>query len=315
MVAHVFTRDLTLNGFKVGAVGSRSRKTASAFADGGAWGVPFDIPHRHGSYQDLVADDDVDVIYVATPNSLHAEHALLALEAGKHVLVEKPFAMNKDEAEVVFAAAARRGRVALEAMWTRWLPHMHRIREILSEGALGQVASVLVDNDDLLPDDPMHRTQRPELGGGALLDLGVYAVSFVADILGAPSDIRAMATATANGVDGRLGAVLAHPSGAMATIHTQLDGRGPRTAAIVGTDARIEIDSVWYTPSGFTVMDPDGRVIERFESEVTGRGMQYQAEEMERLVRDGATEGSILSPAESISIMGTLDAIRQQIAS
>jgi len=227
------------------------------------------------------------------------------------VLVEKPFALDADEAAAIEDAASQHGVIALEAMWTRWLPHMRRIREILDQGQLGGVTSLLVDNDDLLPSDPLHRTRRPELGGGALLDLGIYALSFASDVLGTPSEVRAIATPTPTGVDGRLAVLLGHPNGAIASIHTQLDGRGPRTAAIVGTQARIEIDSIWYTATGFTVKDPDDVIVERFEAPVTGRGMQFQATEMERLIREGRSSSDILPPAETVSIMRTLDTIRR----
>ena len=306
-IARLFTSDLNLTGFTVSAVGSRTQETADAFA------AAHGIPRAHGSYEALVSDPEVDAIYVSTPHPYHAEGALLALEHGKHVLVEKPFTINAPEARRVVDLAGEKGLVVLEAMWTRWLPHMVRVRELIASGALGEVRAVIADHDQRLPTDPTHRLQDPVLGGGALLDLGIYPVSFAWDVLGAPSSVHAISTPTATGVDRQTAIVLGYPGGEQALIHTLLDARGPSTAVVIGTEARIEIDPVWYTPTSFSLLDPADAVLERFEAEVPGRGMQFQAAELERLVADGVTAGEILPPEESVAIMGTLDEVRRQI--
>lgn len=306
-IARAFTTDLNLTGFTVSAVGSRTQAAADAFA------ATHGIPRAHGGYEALAADPDVDVIYVSTPHPFHAEGALLALEHGKHVLVEKPFTLNAAEARQVVDLAAAKGLVVLEAMWTRWLPHMVRVRELIAAGALGEVRAVLADHDQKLPLDPEHRIQNPALGGGALLDLGIYPVSFAWDVFGAPSSVHAISSPTATGVDRQTAIILGYPGGEQAVLHTQLDARGPSTAAVIGTEARIQIDPVWYTPTSFSLIDPSDAVIERFEQKVPGRGMQFQAAELERLVAAGAIAGSILPPEQSVAIMGTLDEIRRQI--
>jgi predicted dehydrogenase len=305
-IAADFTRDLQLVGATVAAVGSRDPAKAEQFA------ARFGIPRSHGGYEDLVSDPDVDVVYVATPNHLHGTNALLALEAGKHVLVEKPFALNVGEARIVVDRARELGLVVLEAMWTRWMPHMIRIRELARSGALGDLRGLIADHSLKLPDDPAHRVRAPELGGGALLDLGIYPVSFAWDLFGAPDRVMAMSTRAPTGVDAGTSILLGYPR-AQATLHTMLDARGPITATVIGTEARIEIDSFWYFPNSFTVYDSAGRVTERFEQEVPGRGMQFQAVEMERLVAAGLVSGDILPPEQSVAIMGTLDTIRRQI--
>lgn len=306
-IARLFTSDLNLTDRAVTAVGSRTQESADAFAS------TFGIPRAHGSYEALAADPEVDVIYVSTPHPFHAEGARLALEHGKHVLVEKPFTLNAAEARAVVDLAAAKGLVVLEAMWTRWLPHMVRVRELLATGALGEVRAVLADHDQKLPVNPEHRLQNPALGGGALLDLGIYPVSFAWDVFGAPSSVHAISSPTATGVDRQTAIIFGYPGGEQAVLHTQLDARGPSTATIIGTEARIQIDPVWYTPTSFSLIDPSDAVIERFEQEVPGRGMQFQAFELERLVAEGATGGEVLPPEQSVAIMGTLDEIRRQI--
>lgn len=306
-IAHAQTTDLIGNGFTVTAVGSRSQANADSFAR------EFGIRTAHGSYESLVADPNVDVIYVSTPHPFHAANALLALNAGKHVLVEKPFATNAAAAREVVALAEARQLIVLEAMWTRFLPHMVRIREIIAAGTLGAVRTLIADHGQLLPADPEHRIRNPALGGGALLDLGIYPVSFAYDLFGSPSSVQASASMTATGVDRQTAILFGYGDGQQAVLQTALDALGPNTASIIGMAGRIEIESVWYSPTSFTVYGSDNAVIERFEQPVANRGMQYQAWELERLARAGLTASEILPPEESVRIIETLDQIRRQI--
>ncbi len=306
-IAHLQTTDLIGNGFTVTAVGSRSQASADAFA------AEFAIPTAHGSYEALVADPDVDVIYVSTPHLFHAANALLALRAGKHVLLEKPFTLTAAEATEVVETARANRLVVLEAMWTRYLPHMLRIREIIAAGTLGDVRTLIADHNQKLPRDPQHRVNNPELGGGALLDLGIYPVSFAFDLFGLPSTVQALAAKTETGVDRQTAIVFGYGEGQQALLHAALDARGPSTAVIIGTEGRIEIDPVWYAPTTFTVFDSEDAIIERFEQKITHRGMQFQAWELERLIEAGQTAGDILPPEETVQIMETLDEIRRQI--
>lgn len=306
-IAHAFAADLRTAGLDLVAVGSRSQASAEAFA------TKFDIARAHSSYEALVTDPDVDIIYVSTPHPMHHAGAKLALEHGKHVLVEKPFTLNRAEAEDLQRIATERGLLLMEAMWTRYLPHMVRIREIVASGALGEIRAVTADHTQKLSADPAHRLNALELGGGALLDLGIYPVSFMWDILGAPETITSSARLGETGADAEVATIMTHAGGAVSTTLSSSRAAGPNTAAIIGTEARIEIDRVWYTPTSFRVVGPDGEVREQYESHTDGRGMQFQAIAAERLVRDGIPEGDILPIAESVAIMGTLDEIRAQI--
>lgn len=307
MIAHAFTADLRTAGREVVAVGSRRAEAAEAFA------AEFSIPRAHRSYEALVADPDVDIVYIATPHTSHAENALLALDAGKHVLVEKPFTLTAAEAERVRDAARERGLLAMEAMWTRYLPHMVRIREIIASGVLGEIRAVFADHTQSLPTDPAHRLNALELGGGALLDLGVYPVSFAWDMLGAPETVTARGRLSETGADTEVATIMVHGSGAVSTSLSSSRAAGPNTAHIVGTEARIDIDRVWYNATSFRVTAPDGTVREEYRSDIAGRGMQYQALAAEEVVASGRLDSGELPLDETVAIMGTLDDVRRQI--
>ncbi|PNH83800.1 Gfo/Idh/MocA family protein [Arthrobacter sp. AFG20] len=306
-IAGLQTQDLAENGFKVQAVGSRNAESSNAFSE------KFAIPAAHASYEALVADPDVDVVYVASPHTYHHAHALLALNAGKHVLVEKPFTINAREAQEIFALAEAKGLVALEAMWSRFLPHMIRLREIIAEGSLGQIRKVTASHNQNLPKDPAHRLNDPALGGGALLDLGVYPVSFAIDVLGMPDTIRASASMTATGVDRQTAAIFEYADGQQALLDCALDIASNNRAVVIGTEGWIDIESTWYNPTPFTWFDNAGNVLEKFDQPVTSRGMQFQAAEMERLVSEGLTAGTVLPPSGSVAVMAAMDEIRRQI--
>jgi predicted dehydrogenase len=303
----LFVKDLLLTGHAVTAVGSRTQARADDFAK------EFGIGTAHGSYEALVADPNVDIIYIATPHPQHASAAKLALDAGKHILVEKAFTINAHEAAEIVHLAAAKNLVVLEAMWTRFLPHMRRIRAIIAAGTLGEIRSVTADHRQKLPDDPKHRLNALELGGGALLDLGIYPISFAWDILGRPASIKASATFRETGADAQVATIFHYASGAMATTLSSSDSAGPNQASVVGTKGRIEIDQVWYSPTTFRVYDNANTLVETFDGAVEGRGMQFQADEAERLIAGGMTAGEILPPSQSVAIMGTLDEIRAQI--
>lgn len=306
-IAHAFASDLRTAGLDLTAVGSRSAESGARFA------AEFGVPRVHGSYEELVSDPDVDIVYVSTPHPLHAENAILALEHGKHVLVEKPFTLTGAQAAAVRDVAARTGLLAMEAMWTRYLPHMIRVRELVASGALGDVRAVLADHTQKISTDPAHRLNNIDLGGGALLDLGIYPISFAWDILGAPATVTATATIGATGVDDEVATIFTHEGGALSTSLSASHAAGPNTAHIIGTEARIDIDRVWYTPTSFRLVAPDGAVLESYESHIQGRGMQFQALAAERYVASGANDSGIQPIDETVAIMGTLDEVRRQI--
>jgi predicted dehydrogenase len=237
----------------------------------------------------------------------------MALNTGKHVLVEKPFAMDARQAEEMVVLARRKGLFLLEAMWTRFLPHVVELRNLLASGMLGRVVSVQADHGQWFAENAAHRLYAPELGGGALLDLGIYPVSFASMVLGTPQKITAVADKAFTGVDGQTSALFQYASGAHAVLTTTLSAATPTRAAIVGTEARVEIDRMFFVPTSFTVIHRDGRVLKRYEQKYEGNGLREQAAELGRGVAAGLTESTILSLDETVSIMRTMDEIRRQI--
>src|SRR5579859_494834 len=308
-IAATLTADLNLtNSGRVVAVGSRHQASADRFAD------EFGIPRRHASYEALVTDPDVDVVYVATPHPMHHANALLALEAGRPVLVEKAFTMTAAEARDLVATARSKRLFLMEAMWTRFLPQTAEIRRLVAEGSLGEIVTVMADHGQWFPKDPNSRLFAPDLGGGALLDLGVYPVSFASMILGRPDRIVTMIDPAFTGVDGQTSMLFGYAGGAQAVLTCTSAARTPTRAAIVGTDARIEIDGDFYTPTSFTLIPRDGAPT-RFAQSHRGRGLRHEADEVARCLRDGLLESPLMPLDETISIMETMDAVLAQVAS
>jgi predicted dehydrogenase len=302
-IATAFATDLERTGSgEVVAVGSRTAASAEAFAE------RFGARRAHASYDALVRDPDVEAVYVATPHPMHLEPALGAIDAGKAVLVEKPFAMDAGQARAIVSRARERGVFAMEAMWTRFLPHVVAIRALLAEGALGEVVSVSADHGQWFPLDPSHRLFAPELGGGALLDLGVYPVSFASMVLGRPERIVALVDPAFTGVDGQTSMLFGYAGGAHAVLTCTSRAKSPTAATIVGTDGRIEGDGPFYSPSAFTFV-PRGGEPRRYEFEHEGIGLRHEADEVARCVRAGLLESPVMPLEETIAIAETMDAV------
>lgn len=306
-IAHTFARAVTEHtAAEVVAVGSRSRERAEQFA------VEYDIPSVHQGYEALVADPSVEAVYVASPHSEHRDHALLAIAAGKHVLVEKSFARNAAEAQEVVDAARAAGVFCMEAMWTRFLPHVVALRSVVERGEIGELVGVIADHGQAFGHmPPTHRLHNPDLAGGALLDLGVYPVSFAHDLLGVPERIQALGSKTPTGVDGQISIALGYGERVQASLHTTLWSKTATTAVVAGTEGRIEVDGSFYTPTSFRVIRNDGTWW-AFDRDVEG-GFQYQAAEVARRIAEGATESQVISLDDTLAVMRTMDEIRRQV--
>ncbi|MEU1513835.1 Gfo/Idh/MocA family oxidoreductase [Streptomyces sp. NPDC005811] len=306
-IARVFAAELAAAGLRVAAVAARDGDRAARFAR------ETGIARSHGSYEALVADPDVDAVYVATPQPFHSEHALLAIEAGRAVLVEKSFTADAPSAERLVAAARSRSVFLMEAMWTRFLPTFAELRAELARGAVGELTGVVTHHFQKLDDSPTGRHYDPALGGGAVADLGVYGISCAFHLLGPPHRITVTGSATPSGVDTSASVLMRHAGGTTSTTLTGMDTPGPNSAAVIGTEGWIELDPYWFTSTGFTVYDAGrpGRLVRRYDPPATaGRGLHFQALEVERCLRAGVPESPLAPLDESVAVMRALDEIR-----
>ncbi len=286
------------------AIGSRSQDKATAFAR------KWRIPTSYGSYETLVADPDLDVIYVATPHNLHHRHARLALEAGKNVLVEKPMALNHAQAGDLVALARSKDVFFAEALWTYFLPKFDVLAQIFELGVLGEIKSVHTEYGEFFNRD--HRIFDPRLAGGPLLDLGTYPVSLITLLMGIPDHVIGRAQFDKSGVHGQLSVILSDAKGNQGTMSTTLYGLTPTNAAIVGTDATIRFGSEFNLPGPFDLISADGRTVLHYQ-ESAGRhfeGLFYEAAEVARCISSGRTETSYRPIETTLEMMNTLDLIR-----
>ena len=297
-IAREFAQDVQAHTeMAISAVGSRTKEKAASFLDNVT---------AFGSYEELV-NSDIDAIYVATPHQLHAENTILALNAGKPVLCEKPFAVNSFQAKEMAHTAQTNNLLLMEAMWTRYLPHIQKVRELMHE--LGEVINVQADHGQSLMS--IKRLTDPNYAGGALLDLGIYPISFSYFVFGAPEKISAKSVIE-NGVDLQTSAIFEYSGGRQAVINTVMNAKTPTAASINGTNARLELATSFYRPTDMRLIYNDGRVVE-FKNEYRGHGLREQAIYFEKMLISGKKDSELLPISESVSIMETMDEIRNQI--
>lgn len=287
------------------AVGSRQQATADAFGD------KLGVRTRHGSLEALANDPEIDVIYIATPHNAHKSATILCLNAGKPVLCEKPFAINAAEADEMIATARSKDLFLMEAMWPRFVPLMVKVRELLASDAIGEVRMVSADLGFRAEPGRPPRLWDPANGGGALMDVGVYVVSFAAMVLGTPTRIASMPTIGDAGVDEQAAMILGYDNGALAVLSAAIRTNTPHVATIMGSKGMIEIHHDWHKPTAFT-LSVSGTSSERYELPPRGNGYNYEAIETMRCLRQGLTESPILPLAETRAIVSTLDQIRAQ---
>lgn len=289
---------------EVVAVGSRSRSSADAFA------AEHDIAHAHGSYESLFADADVDIVYVATPHSHHHDMTIAALDAGKHVLCEKAFALNAREAAEMIGAAERSQRFLMEAMWAWFIPAVVDLKARLAAGVIGRVVTIDADFG-LRLDDPDGRHRRIDLAGGALLDLGIYPLTFACFLTGEhPHDIATIGHLTDTGVDGTIGGVVAFPGGAISTFHTSLDATSGMGARITGTEGRIEVAPPFWFTTDFTI---HRRGQEPEHVHIPNDGLAHEAAHAMERIRGGHLHSDVITWDATLASMRMLDEVRRQV--
>jgi predicted dehydrogenase len=290
---------------QLAAVGSRSQASADAFGD------RFNIPRRHPTYADLANDPDVDVIYIATPHTLHLENMLLCLDAGKAVLCEKPLTVNAAQARQAIERAQQSNLFLMEAVWMRFMPLMVKIRQMLAEGAIGQVRVVSADFGFVSEAAPESRVFDPALGGGGLLDVGIYPISLAQMILGTPTQVTGVAQLASTGIDEQSAFVFGYAGGELAVLHNSLRTRTPQEAILMGTEGWIRIHTPWWIPQIMTLEKP-GQEAETIEIPYESNGYTYEAAEVHRCLRAGEVQSKIMPWHETLAVMETMDTLRAQ---
>lgn len=299
-------QDMRCEGVELVAVGSRNAHNALAFAQ------RYGIRKSWGSYAKLATDPEIDAVYVATPHSMHHANSLACLRGAKAVLCEKPFTINAREAAELIDEARARKLFLMEAMWTRFLPAVVALRDLLGSGVIGRV-KLIVGGGAFIPNPATeHYLLDKALGGGALLDAGVYLVSIASMILGTPCRIQAMGLIGELGVDEQDAIVLQQRDGSTALLYVSLLARRAPDLEILGETGRITVAAPIFKPAKLTVCKADG-VATTVEYPIAGSGYGYQIREITAALREGRCESAIMPLDETLSIMQTLDAVRAQI--
>lgn len=312
-IAHKVTRDLAcLEDAELYAVSSRGKLSAQAFAEEHGFTVSYHDGPSGAGYQQLFADPRVDVVYVATPHAQHFEVVRAALEAGKHVLCEKPFTINASEARELVRLAGDRGLFLMEAVWTRFLPATRRALELIRGGAIGTVRWVQADLGFPAAYDRTDRLWDPAAGGGALLDLAVYPLTWAIAALGFPAGLTATGHLNQDGVDVQNTVALEYPEGASAQLTSSLQATGPGTATISGTTGWIRTGSPLYNPRMLEICGLDGNIrVEEFHEGT--EGFIHELRETARCIRAGLQESPLMPWNETVQVMQLLDQARAQL--
>jgi predicted dehydrogenase len=287
------------------AVASRSKDRAEAFA------LRYGIASAYGDYTALAEDSQVDAVYVATPHSRHLPDTLLYANAGKHVLCEKPFALSSAQAETMARAASDNGVFVMEAMWSRFLPAYRTLKEVLAGGEIGEPLLVEADFGFRVPVNPGHRLFDPVLGGGALLDLGIYPLQLCSLVFGNPDNVVAAGRLGATGVDEHVAAVLHHPDGGLGVVKAAIRVSMTCTARIAGTDGSIDLPAFMHCPDHIIVNGADGP--NRIDRPFASSGFQFEIMEVHRGIERAQTESEEMPLRESVALARTMDGIRAQL--
>lgn len=304
-IAHQFASDLKrVENAELVAVGSRSLQSAEIFSG------KFDIPLCFGSYDGLAACAEIDIIYIATPNNLHHPNTLLCLNHGKAVLCEKPFALNAKQASEMIGLARRKNLFLMDALWTKFLPHYQKMIEMVKSGELGEIKIVRANFGFQANAQPDSRLLNPELGGGSLMDIGIYNVFTALDILGEPDEISVSITPTEQGIDEQCAVVFKYNNGAMASLFSSISANLETEVEICGTLGRLKLTAPFYSSTSVLEHDAEGKkTVIRTEKE-EGSGYQYEARHATACLLKGSVQSTVVPHSYSILVMQTLDKIR-----
>lgn len=304
-IAHKFASDLRLvDNAELVAIGSRSLETAKKLAD------EWDIPTSFGSYEELAKSGEVDIVYIATTNNLHHPNTILCLNNGKAVLCEKPFALNENQTLEMTDLAQNKNLFLMDALWTKFLPHYQKMIEIVKSGSLGDIKVVLANFGFCANAEPNSRLLSPELGGGSLMDIGIYNIFTTLDILGKPDEINVSINSTEQGIDEQCTVVFKYNNGAMASLFSSISANLSTEVEISGTLGRLKLTTPFYDSNSVLEYYVDGKktIIETEKED--GLGYQYEARHATNCLLNGMTESTVVPHADSILLMQTLDKIR-----
>lgn len=305
-IAHKFAEGLKyVSNTELFAVGSRSYQKAQEFAG------HYNISRVYGSYYDLVRDPDIDVIYIATPHNLHFENTMLCLENGKNVLCEKPFAVNEKEVNQMIEKAKAKNLFLMEAMWSRFLPHIIKAKELVDDGAIGELKLLKSDFGIHFPYDNQSRIFNRELIGGSLLDIGIYPVFLSMFILGMPQKITAAAGLGPTGVDHNCSMCFSYKNELMSVLYSSTVAKTDVTSEIHGTKGKIIFDEWWFKPASFHLINEHGNK-QTFTFDFIGNGYNYEAEEVVKCLQNGKKQSDMMSWDNSLNLIKLLDEIRKQ---
>lgn len=304
-IAHKFADALTVvPNARLHAVASRSAEKASKFAQ------QYNASHYYGNYEAIVHDREIDAIYIATPHNLHYQNTMMCLKQGIPVLCEKPFAINAKEAAGMIELARSNNIFLMEAFWTRFLPGIKKVLELIQSGAIGQIKMVKADFGFKAEFNPSSRLFDLDLGGGSLLDVGVYPLFLSLLLLGKPSSIKAISHIGRTGVDENCGIIFDYSNGEMANLFSSIVTDTITQAEIFGETGSIRIHKKWFMPSPVSLIKGDKE--EKFEFDFTGNGYNYEIEEVVKCLEEGKTESELLPLDFSLDLMELLDHVKKE---
>ncbi len=304
-IAHKFATGLkVLPNAHLKAVGSRNLQKAQEFAD------QYGADQSYGSYQELAADPDVDIIYIATPHAFHMDNTLLCLQHQKAVLCEKPLAINSAQVKRMINESKKHNCFLMEALWSRFLPHIVKTKELIDNGSIGKVEHIAIDFGFKANYDPHSRLFNPDLGGGALLDIGIYPLFFARYLMGTPQEVKAVVQLASTGVDAASQVELTFANDVRAKLEFTFMDFTPIEAHIQGTEGAIKLQTRWYQPGNLILTNQQGS--EEMVIDIEGNGYNYQAAEVMRCLDEGSIESQMWSHGDSWELMQLMDEIRRQ---
>lgn len=306
-ISRKFCQDLIkVDGMTISAVASRSVDRADKFAQ------EFNIPNKYDTYTQLAQSPHVDVVYIGTPHTFHKDHSILCLTNNKHVLCEKPIAVNTSELQAMIACAQENNCFLMEAIWTKFLPSFKKMQQLISQEVIGEIKMIQADFGFAGSYDPNSRLYNPKLAGGSLLDVGIYPLFLSHSLLGTPATIHALGNISPTGVDASAAIILKYESGALACLNSSLEADTPIEATIGGTKGFIKMHSRWHESRKITLHHKN-ETIDSWEFHDEFLGYKYEIEEVGKCIQKGKVESDRLTHHFSLNLMRTMDEIRRQI--